>query len=554
MTKHHLKLAQWLLPAWCRSYPRAHALQDLVAGVVVTVLVLPQSLAYALLAGLPPQAGLYASIVPVMVYAWVGSSMTQAIGPVAITAIMTFSLLSPLASAGSVAYVGLAAWLALFTGLLVCAFGLLRLGYLASLLSRPVVGGFIAGSAVLILISQIRPLLGMYNPTTVALGIGGMLTLWIGRAGWAWALRRWQVPPERTQLMVGLVPLAVVVVSTLAVVAWDLDRAHGVAVVGQVAVGLPELAWGLPDGATLQLLAGPALALAFISTVQNISMAQALALRRRERTDANREMLGLGAANVAAAFFGGMPVGGGTSRSAVNVASGAQSPLASLVSAVCMLGIVLAGTEWFARIPLATLAASIMVSAASMVDSQQLRRAWRYDRADAMAYLGTALGVLVLGLQGGIVLGVGLSLATFLFRASTPHIAVVGRIAGTEHFRNVDRHGVQTLDGVLFLRIDESLFFGNFQAVESRLMAEIAKLPDVHAVVLILSAVNRVDLTAADALAEWQQDLQGRGIALHLAEVKGPVQDRLQSTALWRQLQGKVYLSANAAYDDLMPH
>jgi SulP family sulfate permease len=564
-------IQEHLLPAWLKNYPRANLSADIIAGLVVTVLVLPQSLAYAMLAGLPPQAGLYVSILPVIAYAWVGSSMTQAVGPVAITAIMTFSLLSPLAAPGSPQYIALAAALALLTGLLVLSFGLLRLGYLASLLSRPVVSGFISGSAVLILLSQLRLLfgvpaqgpdtlsqlnalvahLGASNPVTLTLGGLGIVILLATKTGLVQLLCRWGVARPRADLVTRLVPLMLVVGATLAVVWLNLDTAHGVAVVGSVRSGLPDIGLGSAGFSTLGLLAGPALALAFISTVQNITMAQALAIKRHERTDANRELVGLGFSNLVAAVFGGMPVGGGTSRSAVNVASGARTPLASMVSAAFMLCLVLIGTSWFARIPLAILAASIIVAALSMIDIAELRRAWNYDRADAGAYLGTALGVVVLGLQTGIVLGVALSLVTFLYRASTPHIAVVGRIPGSEHFRNVERHGVEVLPGVLFLRIDESIFFGNFRAVESRLVSELSRTPDARHVVLIMSAVNRVDLTALEALTEVHLDLQGRGIELHLAEVKGPVQDRLVHTDLWTHLSGHVYLSVNEAFEKL---
>lgn len=560
-------------PFWARHYRRQHLGADLLAGLVVTVLVLPQSLAYAMLAGLPPQAGLYVSILPVVAYALVGSSMTQSVGPVAITAIMTFSVLSPLAVPGSPHYVALAAVLALFSGLMVLGFGLLRLGFLSNLLSRPVVRGFISGSALLILVSQVRLLLGVQvdaastlgqlcatleqlpqaNLATLLLGGAGMGVLWLSRSVLARMLEHWGVLRARAEMVARLTPLLVVVAATLVVMALDLDLQYGVAVVGPVKSGLPDLALSLPGLSELGPLMLPALVLAFIGTVQNITMAQALAMKRRERVDANRELVGLGVSNVTAAFFGGMPVGGGLSRSAVNVASGAQTPLSSIVSGVCMLCIVLLGTAWFARIPLTILAANIVVAAFSLIDVAELRRAWAYDRADAVAFVGTALGVLVLGLQLGIVLGVGLSLATLLYRASTPHIAVVGRIVGTEHFRSVERHGVETLPGVLFLRIDESLFFGNLRAVESRLMAEIAKLPDTHDVVLIMSAVNSVDLSALEALTEIQQDLRARGIELNVAEVKGPVQDRMLRTDLWSSLAGRVHLSVNAAFESLLP-
>lgn len=542
---------------WWRNYPKQHLHADLIAGLVVTVLVLPQSLAYALLAGLPAQVGLYVSILPVVAYALVGSSMTQAVGPVAITSIMTYALLSPLADAGSAHYLALAAALALMSGALVLAFGVLRLGFLAHLLSRPVVSGFIAGSALLIIVSQLKLLLGVavergstwsqLHAIAAQVPHTNLAALLLSTA----SVVLLQFARRYTGFVPRLAPLVLIVVTTLLVVTLDLDRLHGVAVVGQVAGGLPALQLALPAWGDIGALLLPALVLAFIGTVQNITMAQALAMKRRERVDANQELVGLGLSNVVASFFGGMPVGGGMSRSAINVAAGAQTPLASIVSATLMLGIVWLGTEAFARIPLPVLAASIVVAALGMVDVAEFRRAWAYDRADALAFLGTAVGVLGLGLQWGIVLGIGFSLATLLYRASTPHIAVVGRIEGTEHFRNIERHGVETLANTVFLRIDESLFFGNLSAIEARLLSELDLAPQARAVVLIMSAVNRVDLTALEALTALEQDLQERGVMLHLAEIKGPVQDRLLHTAFWSRLQGRVHLSANAAFEVL---
>jgi len=544
---------------------------DVLAGIVLAVLVLPQSLAYAMLAGLPPQAGLYASILPVIAYSIVGSSMTQAVGPVAITAIMTYALLSPLAVPLSPHYLALSALLALMSGFAVMAMGALRLGFLSNLLSRPVVSGFISGSALLILVSQLRLLLGLdvhaantweqlllvyrllphANSYAVLMGAGGIVVLMASRVWGVGLLAAWGATQFFADLISRLVPLLLVVCSTLLVVVLDLDLHQGIATVGSVEGGLPELALRVPEWSEFRLLVVPALVMAFVGTVQNITMAQALAMKRRERVAANHELIGLGLSNVVSAFSAGMPVGGGLSRSAVNVASGARTPLAGIVSALCMLGLVLIGTSWFARVPLPILAACIVVAAIGMIDIGEFRRAWSYDRADAIAFAGTALGVLALGLQLGIALGVGLSLATLLYRASAPHIAVVGRIVGTEHFRNVDRHGVETLPGVLFLRIDESIFFGNLQAIESRLMAEIAKLADPLDVVLILSAVNRIDLTGVEALGEMHQNLRERGIELHLAEVKGPVQDRMQRTSLWANVGCNVHLSAQVAFEVL---
>lgn len=565
-----MTLLSRLLPEWARPYPRRHLGADLTAGLIVTLLVLPQSLGYALLAGLPPQAGLYISTFPAIAYALLGSSRVQAVGPVAITAIMTFAVLSPLAVPGSPEYVTLAALLALLSGLALLACGLLRLGFLAQLLSRPVISGFISGSAVLIVFSQLKYLLGIVpagnDPasvlaallapwpaqaaTTAGLGAAAVVFLAAARHGLGPLLRRLGVPAGAAAFVVRLMPLAAVAGGTLAVIGLDLDR-RGVAVVGPIVEGIPAFHFFVPEADAVGRLLVPALLIALIGMVQNISMAQALAIRRRERIDANAELVGLGAANVVAAFYGGMPAGGGVSRSAVNVAAGAETPLAGIVSALAMLALLAGAAHGFERLPLAVLAASIIVAALSMIDLRSLRQAWQYDRADALALAGTAGGVIAFGLEAGIGLGIVLSLGALLFRASTPHIAVIGRIPHSEHFRNVERHAVETLPGVLLLRIDESLFFGNLTAVETRLAQELARTPDATDVVLIMSAVNRVDTTAMEVLVDINRDLAGRGIRLHLAEVKGPVHDRLSRSPLWPALSGRVFLSVNGAFEAL---
>jgi SulP family sulfate permease len=561
--------AHHFLPDWVMHYPRQHLQSDLLAGIVTCVLVLPQNLAYALLAGLPPQAGLLVSIFPVIAYALWGSSMTQAVGPVAVTAIVTFSVLSPLAVPFTPEYATLAATLALLSGLLVWAFGALKLGFLSDLLSRPVISGFISGSAVLIVMSQLKLMLGIevhgkdswqlflatlkglphWQPATTVIGVSALLALMFFRYGLGALLRRLGLSGSSADFVVRLMPLVVVITATVIVVAFDLDTQHGVAVIGAINGSLAGFMFFVPPVDSLSLLTIPTLIVAFIGTVQNIGMAQALAVRRRERIDANQELIGLGVSNVVAAFYGGMPVGGGISRTAVNVSAGAQTPLSSVIASLSMLVILLVGTAGFTRLPLAVLAASIMVAAVSMVDVAALRRAWAYDRADAFALLGTATGVIVIGLQWGIGLGIGLSLATLLYRASQPHIAIMGRIVGTEHFRNVERHGVETIPGVLFFRVDESFFFGNLRSIEARLSYEINHFDPIHDVVLVMSAVNRVDTTALEALTEIADDLSKRIIRLHLAEVKGPVQDRMAKTPFWESLNGRIYLSCNDAFE-----
>ncbi len=307
-----MKLIERWTPRWISHYRREHLSDDVIAGFIVTVLVIPQSLAYAMLAGLPPQVGLYASIFPVIAYALLGSSMTQAVGPVAITAIMTFAVLSPLETPGSPQYLALAATLSLLSGVLVLTFGALRLGFLSQLLSRPVISGFISGSAVLIVLSQIKFLLGISpqgsnswqvltslfenysktNQVTLTIGASALVLLYAARRWLAGALVRVGVSKRRAEFAVRLTPLAVLIVATSVVIGLELDVKRGVAVVGVVKEGLASFTFFMPDPQMLELLVGPALILALIGMVQNISMAQALAIRRREKVDANRELVG----------------------------------------------------------------------------------------------------------------------------------------------------------------------------------------------------------------------------------------------------------------------
>ena len=568
-----MSISSRIVPGWIQQYSRPKLGADVAAGLIVAILVIPQSLAYALLAGLPPQAGLYVSIFPVIAYALLGSSMVQAVGPVAITAIMTYSVLSPLAAPGSPEYIVLAAVLSLLSGAMLLACGVLRLGFLSQLLSRPVISGFISGSAVLIMISQMKYLLGVSvhgansgevvldllgkladsHPPTLLIGLSALAFLLFVRYGLTDLLIKVGLAANRAAFVVRLMPLLIVLLGTALVAGKNLDRDYGVAVVGSVVAGIPGFDFFLPRYDNLKLLIVPAFVMTLIGMVQSITMAQALAIKRRERVDANAELVGLGAANVVAAFYGGMPVGGGLSRSAVNVAAGAQTPLASIVSALSMIAIVAGAAQWFERLPLAVLAASIMMAAYTMIDFKALRQAWAYDRADALALIGTAAGVLVFGLEIGIGLGIVLSMATLLLRVSTPHIAVLGRIPGSQHFRNVERYKVETIPGALFIRIDERLFFGNLAAVEQRLTQELQKADGTTDLVLVMSAVNLMDATAVEVFCELNADLATRQIRLHLAEVKGPVQDRLQRSALWSALSGKVFLSTNEAYETLRP-
>lgn len=562
------------IPDWLRNYRASWLAGDAVAGLIVTVMLIPQSLAYALLAGLPAEVGLYASLLPIVAYALLGSSMTLAVGPVAVVSLMTASALQPLAAPGSADYVQLAVLLALLSGAMLLGFGLLRFGFLAHFLSHPVISGFITGSAVLIAVGQLKHLLGVQaqgenvfhtflalaqalpdtNLTVLALGGGSLLFLWLARKFLAKLLVGVGLSAKVADMAAKLAPMLAVMVSTAVVAAWGLDRSHGVPVVGAVPQGLPSL--GLPafDLSSLQALWLPALLISLVGFVESVSVAQSLALKRQQRIQPNRELLGLGAANLASAFSGGFPVTGGFARSVVNFAAGANTPLAGVISAALMALVVAFFTGWFHALPQAVLAATIIIAVTGLIDLGTLREAWHYDKADALSLIATALGVMALGVEAGILLGVALSLGTLVWRSSHPHMAVVGRVPGTEHFRNVDRHQVVTEPGLIAVRVDESLYFANASALQDRIEALVQADPATRHVLLVCSAVNQIDTTALGVLSELQRSLGQRGMRLLLSEVKGPVMDRLQGTDFGRRMQGQVFLSTHAAFADVAAH
>ncbi|SFD10286.1 SulP family inorganic anion transporter [Massilia yuzhufengensis] len=539
---------------WLQHYRRAMLPGDISAGIVVAMMMIPQGMAYALVAGLPPVAGIYASIVPPLLYALFGTSSTQSVGPMAIISLMTASTLAPLAAPGSALYGVLAAQLALLSGAVLLACGLLRIGFLANFFSRPVMSGFTIGSALLIAWGQLRPLVGGMPPElhlpSALLGLGALALLAWSRSYLAPVLRRAGMAPAAADIGSKLAPMLVVIGATALVAALGLD-ARGVATTGAVPAGLPGLNLATSSG-HWQALLQPALLIGFMVFLISMSGAQALALKRGEKLKSNRELVGLGAANIGSALSGGFPVTGSMSRSAVNFSAGANSQLASIITAALLALALVAPSGWLALLPLPVLAATIIVAVLGMLDLSLLRTAWRYDRADAAALLATASGVLVLGVEAGVVVGVALSMGALIWRASRPHIAVLGRIPGSEHFRNIDRYSTETAPGLLMLRIDAGLFFGNVEAVNERIEDELAAHPATRHLVLVLSAVNAIDTSALFGLAELNTSLKQRGVLLHLAEVKGPVMDRLKESSLLQALHGRLFLSAAKAWDDLV--
>ena len=557
---------------WAPQYSRATLMSDLMAAVIVTIMLIPQSLAYALLAGLPAEVGLYASIAPLILYAIFGTSRTLAVGPVAVVSLMTAAAVGQLAAQGTPEYLGAAIALAVLSGLMLLVMGFLRLGFIANFLSHPVISGFISASAILIAIGQVPSLLGIsarghtlgetlsgilagldgINPLTLGLGVFSVLFLWAARARLKGFLLTRGLRPAVAAALVRAAPVGAVALTTLAVWAFSLQD-QGVAVVGAVPKGLPMPALPPLDPALWQAILLPAALISLVGYVETVSVAQTLAAKRRQRIDPDQELIALGASNLGAGLSGGFPVTGGFARSVVNFDAGAQTPAAGAFTAIAMALATLFLTPLLFHLPKATLAATIIVAVLGLVDLGALKRVWDSNRADFSAMAVTILVTLGVGVEAGIASGVALSILLHLWRTSRPHVAVIGQVQGTEHFRNVLRHRVVTVPDVLALRIDESLYFPNARFLEDTVLGRIAEDDRIRHVVLNCSAVNDVDSSAIESLEAINARLRDAGVTLHLAEVKGPVMDRLRRTHLLHDLSGTVHLTMYDAMQVLAP-
>lgn len=547
---------------WGRDYNRNTLSNDLLAAVIVTIMLIPQSLAYALLAGLPPEAGLYASIAPIILYAIFGTSRALAVGPVAVVSLMTAAALGNIAEQGSMGYAAAALVLAGLSGLILLGMGLFRLGFIANFLSHPVIAGFITASGMIIAASQLKHILGINaeghnlldliisliehlpetNWITTIIGVSATGFLFWVRKGLKPALKRAGVGTGFTDVATKAGPVAVVVFTTLAVWIFGLEG-HGVKIVGEVPQSLPPLTVPVFSPDLIGQLLLPAFLISIIGFVESISVAQTLAAKKRQRIDPDQELIGLGAANVAASLTGGFPVTGGFSRSVVNFDAGAETPAAGAFTAIGLAIAAVGLTPLIFFLPKATLAATIIVAVLSLVDFGILKRSWTYSKADFAAVLATILLTLSVGVEAGVSAGVGLSVLLHLYKSSRPHIAEVGLVRGTEHFRNVLRHNVKTDPKVVTLRLDESLFFANARFLEDRIQDRVAADSDVRHVILQCSAINEIDLSALESLEAINKRLGEMDVKLHLSEVKGPVMDRLEKSHFLDDLTGQVFLT-----------
>jgi sulfate permease, SulP family len=559
----HMSLTSYLpILEWGRHYDRSALGNDLIAAVIVTIMLIPQSLAYALLAGLPPEAGLYASIAPILLYAVFGTSRALAVGPVAVVSLMTAAALGNIAEQGTLGYAAAALSLAALSGLILVAMGLLRLGFVANFLSHPVISGFITASGLIIAASQLKHILGIdahghslvdlglslfenlaqINPVTAVIGVSATLVLFAIRTWLKPSLLRLGVGRAAADIATKAGPVFVVVLTTLAVWGFGLDD-MGVQIVGEVPQSLPPLTFPALTPEIVRQLLLPAFLISIIGFVESISVAQTLAAKKRQRIDPDQELIGLGAANIGASLTGGFPVTGGFSRSVVNFDAGAETPAAGAYTAIGLAIAAVALTPLIHFLPKATLAATIIVAVLSLVDFSILRRSWAYSKEDFSAVLATILVTLGIGVEAGVSAGVLLSILLHLYRSSRPHIAEVGLVPGTEYFRNIHRHKVETDPHILTLRVDESLYFANARFLEDRIQARVAGDPQIRHVILQCSAVNEIDLSALDSLEAINKRLGEMGVLLHLSEVKGPVMDRLQKSDFLEKLSGDVFLT-----------
>ena len=556
--------------SWGKTYNQLSLTNDLVAAVIVTIMLIPQSLAYAMLAGLPPQMGLYASILPITLYAIFGTSRALAVGPVAVVSLLTAASISRIAAPGSEEYIFAAITLAFLSGVFLLAMGIFRLGFMANFLSHPVISGFITASGIIIAASQLKNIfgieahghnlvqilssmsgyLGEINWITATIGILTAAFLFWVRKGLLPLLRGLGLPKRTAEIIAKTGPVAAIVATTLLVWAFDLKSA-GVKIVGAVPQGLPPLT---VPGFSLELwtsLLSSAVLISVIGFVESISVAQTLAAKKRQRIDPDQELIGLGAANIGAAFTSGFPVTGGFSRSVVNYDAGADTPAAGAYAAVGLMFASLFLTPLIFFLPKATLAATIIVAVLSLVDFSILGKAWRYSKADFIAVAATMFITLVVGVEVGVITGVLVSILIHLYKSSRPHIATVGQVPNSEHFRNVLRHDVITHPNILTVRVDESLYFANARFLEDHLFERVARRTELRDVILMCSAINAIDMSALESLEAINERLCDMGVSFHLSEIKGPVMDQLVDTDFLKHLTGEIFLSQKIAVDRL---
>ena len=555
---------------WLSGYSRAYLGSDLISALILSVLLVPQSLAYALLAGLPPQMGIYAAIFPAIAYALIGSSRFLSVGPVAITSLMTLAVVGQMPEETRVLS---AAMLALMMGGFLILFGLMKGGSLSTFFSRPVVSAYITGAAILIILSQVKHIFqidvsgrrvvdmlmslnaNIKDMHKLAALVGGLTiaSLWILKKYTAKWLGVLGVKGSHARLATRISPILVVSIATLTAHFMQLDTRYGLAVIGDIPAALPHFAFPLADIAHWKSLILAAFLIALVGFVDSVSIGQTLAAKSRLRVDPNKELLGVGAANIAGGLTGAYPVAGSLSRSAINYASGAKSPLVGAMAAIIMAIAILTIMPLLKTLPLATLAGLIIYSCFALLNFKEIWAVWRYSKADALTAIGAFMAVLLVGVQYGVLIGTILSMVFHIRLTLKPHTVEVGRFPGTEHYRDAAKFEVEEFDQLKTLRIDESLYFANARFLEDTVNKMVVEYPKMKDLILMCPAVNRIDASALESLIEINERLDSVKVKLHLSDLHSHVRERLHRSNFLKILTGQVFLSQHEAIETLRP-
>ena len=556
---------------WLSVYRRADFAADSMAGLIVLFITVPQVIAYAFLAGLPPEAGLYAAILALVCYAVFGSSRTLAVGPTAIIAMMTLEATSEFASPGTEFYAEMAMKLGLVTGLVLLLLRVINFGAVISFLSHAVVSGFITAAAILIITNQLPAMLGVSSPAgtdvlavlnhvvkeigdlnlvSLAVGLGSLVLIWFCRS----YLAGWLSSRGLSEVWVGALtksaPMYAVIIAVAVVFFGSLGE--NLPIVGYIPTDLPVLRFSGISLTEIQMLLPSALLIAMVVFMESTSIGAAVASKRREKIEPNQELISLGLANVGASIVGGFPVAGSFARTVINFHAGAVSQLASLITAALVIVTLVWLAGFFHYLPKSVLAAIIVISAMQLLDWHGIKKIFAFSRTDAVTFSVTFLAVLSLGVENGILAGISISFVLLIRSSSKPHIAVVGRWQGTEHFRNILRHEVEVFEKVLAVRIDESLYFVNTRYIERFILNKVADSPDLEHILLICTATNFIDTSGLEMLELLSENLEEVGVTLHLAEVKGLVMDKLKQTEFYSRMKGEIFFTTDIAMKSLL--
>jgi SulP family sulfate permease len=547
-------------------------ISDLVAGLVTASIALPQSLAYAQLAGFPPEYGLYAALLPLLIYASLGSSRTLVVGPAALISLLIGSSISKLAPQSPQEYISLGVNLTVLTGIFLTVLSVFRLGNLTIFISKPVISGFTSASALIIACSQIPVILGLQvksglslpdtllfsaahlhdtHIAVILLSAFSIALLWSSKSVFPAVLHKLKISGPVAIALGKSTPVLLVIMSTVLVSQIETLNNNNIATIGHIPNSLPHINLDILTFARWPELAFPAASIALICFLTSIATGVTLASKKREKIKPNQELLALGIANIGSALVGSFALAGSVSRSMVNFTSGAATQLANVISAGVLLISIVVLTPYMFNLPKSILGVIVIMSVLPMIDFRHIVQCWKFNRADGISLLFTFFSSLIFGVEIGIWAGIACSIVLFIHRTTHPHIAEVGR-ASSGYFRNVKRLNVETHKHTVFLRIDENLFFANIQYIENYIMDRCDVKHDVKHLVLIFSSVSSIDESALETLENLILNLRGSGVTLHFSDVKGIIQDKLRLTNIFNTLTpGKLFFTADEAMDYL---